>query len=563
MAEPLRIEARHLGRKYRDRWGVRGIDLAVVPGEMLGVVGPDGAGKTTLLQMCAAILDPSEGSCAVLGLDTVRQSKAVGSRIGYMSQGFTLYDRLSVEENLRFAAEVRAVTGVDYTTRRAELMSMAGLEGFADWPAARLSGGMRKKLSLCTNLVHRPPVLILDEPALGVDPLSRRQLWAMLDGFRRRGTSMLIATSYMDEAARCDRILLLHQGRALTADRPDAVRARAAGRVLEAISADPTVTARALQKDPRFFGVQVLPGRVRFLTADSLRVPATDIPGAGPARPVPPSLEDVFVLRAGIGDERSSETEMLEVSVSGGIEAKNVTVRFGEFIAVDSVSLAAEPGEVLALLGPNGAGKTTLIRALCGLVPISVGSLKVADHPVQFGASKIRERIGYMSQRFSLYPDLSMGENLRFFASAYGLRGRAADTAIAWASAVAGLEIRERGSVSTLSGATRQRLALACSILHRPAVLFLDEPTSGIDPLSRYRFWRLIRALAERGMTIVVSTHYLDEAEYCDRIALMHHGRLILEGPLAELRQKLGADSTTSVETLFVTAIARDEEKAT
>lgn len=527
---------------------------------MVGIVGPDGAGKTTLLQMCAAILDPSEGTCRVLGFDTVRDSKAVTSRIGYMSQGFTLYDRLSVDENLRFSARIRAVSGETYTIRRARLLDMAGLEAFTDRPAGKLSGGMRKKLSLCTNLIHEPGVLLLDEPGLGVDPLSRQQLWTMLETFRSQGIAILVATSYMDEAERCDRVVLLREGSALAADRPRAVRQTAAGRVFELIAGNPTQAALDLADEPGVFGAQVLPDRIRFQLRmpgdpafrEGMRTPR--IPGA---HEVTPTLEDVFVRYAGSGERGQESLERPgQLPRTGGIRGEGVTVEFGDFRAVDGVSIEAAPGALLALLGPNGAGKTTLIRAFCGLVRISHGVAWIGGDRVVPEAPDQRQQIGYMSQRFSLYRDLTLAENLAFFASAYGLEPTAAREAIQWAKAMTELTRDEADTpVAAMSGATQQRLALACSILHRPSVLFLDEPTSGVDPVSRYRFWQLIRILAAAGMVVVVTTHYLEEAGYCDRIGLMHHGRLIALGSLGELRAqtKTGADAT--VETVFVTAI--------
>jgi ABC-2 type transport system ATP-binding protein len=548
------VEARGVGRRYRSVWAVRGVDLTVRAGEMVGIVGPDGAGKTTLLQMCAAILDPNEGACRVLGFDTVSQASAVTARIGYMSQGFTLYDRLSVEENLRFAADVRGVSRTDYEPRRERLLAMAGLGTVGARPAGKLSGGMRKKLSLCTNLIHEPRVLILDEPGLGVDPLSRNQLWTMLAAFRERGVTILVATSYMDEAERCDRVLLLRGGAVLADDRPDAVRAAAAGHVFEvAAGQDPVRIAAELEQRSDVFGVQVLADRVRFQQA-AARPPAV-VNGHG-AQQATPTLEDVFVLHGGPAARRASAAPSpAALPRRAGIRAEALTVTFGGFRAVDSVSIGAEPGELLALLGPNGAGKTTLIRAFCGLVPIAGGAAWLGEARIGAGRADLRQRIGYMSQRFSLYLDLTRQENLTFFASAYGLKRGAALEAIRWACSVTDLEVGGDGPVAAMSGAERQRLALACGILHRPCVLFLDEPTSGVDPVSRYRFWQLIRMLAGAGMTVVVTTHYLNEAEYCDRIGLMHRARLIAHGSLAELRAATGNAADASVEMVFIEAI--------
>ena len=556
---PAIIHTEQLGRRFGKRWAVRGIDLDVNAGEMVGIVGPDGAGKTTLMQMLAAILDPNEGACSVFGLDSRTAGKAIAARLGYMTQGFTLYDRLTVDENLRLAGALRGLVPAIYAERRERLLAMAGLERFTARPAGQLSGGMRKKLSLCTNLVHEPELLILDEPGLGVDPLSRRQLWDMLAAFRQRGVATVVATSYMDEAERCDRLLLLRDGKVLASDSPDNVRKLAAGRVFEASGAKPVTLAQEIARLPGVHAIQILPNRIRFQRAASL--PALTDERVRVADAV---LEDVFALDAA-GDVVDDVIEpiKLEHANQGGIITDGLTIRFGSFRAVDKVTLTVRPGELLALLGPNGAGKTTLIRSLCGLLPLAEGRASVAG--IDLGARdapRVRERIGYMSQRFSLYPDLTPRENLAFFANAYGLAGSAAHSACRWACARTGIDENDQRLVEKLSGAEHQRLALACSILHRPSVLFLDEPTSGIDPVARYRFWSLIRALAAAGMTILVTTHYLDEAAYCDRIGLMHRGQLIAHGTLAELRAQTRSDARASVETVFISAlgVARAQE---
>ena len=550
------VHAEQLGRRFgKQRWAVRNIDLDVGAGEMVGIVGPDGAGKTTLMQMLAAILDPSEGTCSVFGLDSRTAGKAIGARLGYMTQGFTLYDRLTVDENLRLAGALRGLAPAIYAERRERLLAMAGLERFTARPAGQLSGGMRKKLSLCTNLVHEPDLLILDEPGLGVDPLSRRQLWEMLAAFRQRGIATVVATSYMDEAERCDRLVLLREGSVLANDSPDNVRRLAAGRVFEASAAQPVTLAQEVSRLPGVHAVQILPNRIRFQRSAGLPALADER-----VRPADAVLEDVFALdETGDIAEAAVAPIALDHADRGGIVTEGLSISFGAFRAVDKVSLTVRPGELLALLGPNGAGKTTLIRSLCGLVRPAKGRARVAG--IDLGARdavRVRDRIGYMSQRFSLYPDLTPRENLAFFANAYGLSGSAAHGACRWACARTGLDEGDQRLVEKLSGAEHQRLALACSILHRPSVLFLDEPTSGIDPVARYRFWSLIRALAAAGMTILVTTHYLDEAAYCDRIGLMHRGQLIAHGTLAELRAQTGSDAQASVETVFISALGAD-----
>lgn len=593
MADATVLQARELTRRFGKISAVDAINLTVQRGERVGVVGSDGAGKTTLLQMLAGILDPSAGSCQVFGLDARKQSKTIAARIGYMSQGFTLYDRLSVEENLAFAARIRDVPDDVYQSHRNALLSMAGLADFTQRPAGNLSGGMRKKLSLCTNLIHEPELLILDEPGLGVDPLSRRQLWDMLDRFRQRQITTLVATSYMDEAMRCDRVILLSEGRLLADAAPAALLEHLRERVFNITIESPSValdTITAILRQMRGIrSLQRLPDSVRCVTdsADFKLQAMRELPAGTVVKPTEPQLDDLFVLGSlsvedsfsvadslsGVGTLSTADTHKpvadmsidVPVAVTGyatngnhsGVLTKNLSVRFYDFIAVDNITLTVERGELLALLGPNGAGKTTLIRAWCGLVALAAGGATVAGEVVGTNNRELRRHIGYMSQKFSLYLDMTVGENLAFFANLYGLSGSAARSATTWAAAVTGLNTPLQTMAGGMSGAIRQRLALACSILHRPAVLFLDEPTSGIDPTSRYRFWEVIRGLASAGMTVIVTTHYLDEAAYCDRLALMMNGRLIAHGSRDAMAQSLGLAPDADMEALFLAALAR------
>ncbi len=557
MSQPV-IVAEALGRRYGRREVLAGVSFEVARGEVFGVVGPDGAGKTTLLQILASILRPTTGKCLVLGEDVRRQPERVQARIGYMSQGFSLYDKLTVAENIAFAADIRDVPPAALAERRTRLLAMAGLERFEARREGQLSGGMRKKLALCANLIHEPPLLILDEPSLGVDPLSRRELWRILDQAKADGRSIVFATSYMDEADASDRVLLLRDGRPLAIGAPAELRGRAKGRVYRVLTADPGPTERQLSADAEVISFQRRAG-------DELRVqmrseaPPT-LSGGARAEAAEPSMEDVFTVASApppapagpAPPQRPATTVAPDVIVAEGVAR-----RFGDFKAVDNVTLSVAPGEVLGLLGPNGAGKTTLIRILCGLLAPSAGRAQVAGFDVAAQSEAVRARIGYMSQRFSLYPDLSARENLLFFARAYGVPRAELKARIAWAAARAGLEGEGQETVSSLSGATRQRLALACAMVHRPEVLFLDEPTSGVDPLSRFRFWRLIAALAAEGVGVVVTTHYLEEATFCDRLGLMMDGRLIALGSQADLTAELGL-ATATVEDVFLGFIARE-----
>jgi ABC-2 type transport system ATP-binding protein len=557
---PVVIEAEGLGRRFGGRTVLQDVSLRVGAGEVFGVVGPDGAGKTTLLQMLAAILRPSFGSCFVLGEDVRKHADRVQARVGYMSQGFSLYDRLTVAENIAFAAGIRDVPKAEFAARKARLVAMAGLERFQNRREGALSGGMRKKLALCANLIHEPPLLILDEPSLGVDPLSRRELWRILEAARKEGRSIVFATSYMDEADASDRVLLLRNGRPLALGAPSELRETARAHVYSVRTDTPAEAEAALAKLPDVLSFQ-------RRSADEVRVQLRTA-GAPPdigiccreLKPVEPTMEDVFTV-ASAPDESSPATEIPVRNSSDAVlvAADEVTQRFGDFVAVDGVSLQIRAGEVLGLLGPNGAGKTTLIRILCGLLAPSEGRAEVAGYDVARQSEKVRASIGYVSQKFSLFTDLTAEENLNFFARAYGVPQTA--ERIAWASARAGLSPAERGLVRNLSSAVRQRLALACAILHRPKVLFLDEPTSGVDPLSRFRFWRLISALASEGVAVIVSTHYLEEATYCDRLGLMMDGRMIALGPLGALKTDLGL-ADARVEDIFLGYIARERGQA-
>lgn len=558
---------RDLTRRFKSTVAVGGVSFDLSAGELLGVVGADGSGKTTLLQMLAAILDPTSGSCEILGFDSARQSSEVTARIGYMSQGFTLYERLSVAENLEFAATVRDVDRQTKLSRERRLLAMAGLEQFATRRAEHLSGGMKKKLALCANLIHEPKVLLLDEPGLGVDPLSRRELWTLLEDYRRAGAAIVLTTSYMDEAERCDRLLYLHEGRVLASGTPDALKARLSGRIFEIETAEPARVEQRLAASDAVRAQVRLPGKIRFQLQKDDRTMAPVLE-AGAAHAVEPRLEDIFAAEAPPQKLAASVIAPLGAAAlrvagdSATVLVRNATCRFGDFVAVDDVSLELGSGEVLGLLGSNGAGKTTLIRMLCGLQRFQSGAITVAGLDVARDARALRARIGYMSQRFSLYPDLTVTENLHFFSGVYGLDPRKRATAVDWAVSVAGLEGVGERPVREISGAIRQRLALACSVMHWPRVLFLDEPTAGVDPSSRHRFWRLVHEFAARGVTVLLTTHYMEEAAYCERLGLMHQGRLIALASAAELRARERLPESYGIEDLFVHYIGRSRVAA-
>ena len=522
---------------------LREVSLSMREGQIMGLVGPDGAGKTTLMRLVAGLLAPDAGSITVLGRDTVRESLEIQALLGYMPQRFGLYEDLTVQENLDLYADLQGVPPSERPERYRSLMHMTGLGHFTGRLAGRLSGGMKQKLGLACTLLRAPGLLVLDEPTVGVDPVSRRELWEIVGRIaREEKVSVLLSTAYLDEAERCDEVVLLHEGSVLLQERPAAVGERMRGRTY-AISA-PGVDLRELQDAAwRAPGVQdslIQAGRVRVVTEASPPDPASLPPGTR-IEPVAPRFEDAFVaLLRRPGTAAPADAPVGARSATGEvvIDVRGAERRFGDFYAVRNVSFEVRRGEIFGLLGANGAGKSTTFRMLCGLLPASAGTLSVAGFDLRHAASSARARIGYMSQKFSLYGSLSVRQNLAFFSSAYGIAGERKATRESWALAEFGLERSVDSPSADLSLGHKQRLALACALMHEPEILFLDEPTSGVDPLARREFWHRIHALACAGVTVLVTTHFMEEAEYCDRLAIMAQGRLLAVGPPAQIKDR-------------------------
>ena len=551
------IEAVGLTRRYGRRTALDDVDLTIGRGEVFGLIGSDGAGKTTTLQILAGILDPSAGRAAVLGYDSVREAGEITARIGYMSQNFSLYGRLTVDENLDFFAALHRVQDAERAERKARLLAFARLERHRGRLARFLSGGMQKKLALCCALIHAPPLLILDEPTTGVDPVSRREFWNLLYHALTEGTTIVVSTPYMDEAERCTRVALLHEGRLIACDAPGRLRDGLAGMMVE-IDARPQRRAlAALQR--------ALPQAAPYAVGERLHLQMPEGGGeddwraalahadveVAAVRAIAPSLEDVFVALLPAAPVAAPAAVTADMPVGEGglaVEVRELSMRFGTFTAVDRVSFAVRRGEIFGFLGPNGSGKTTTIKMLCGLLAPSAGRASVAGVELGTDARAHRTRIGYMSQRFSLYDDMTVGENLDFFAGVYQVPRAKLAARRDWALQLAGLAGDEARLTRALSGGLKQRLALACAVLHEPQVLFLDEPTAGVDPLSRRRFWELIGDLAARGVTVFVTTHYMDEAEHCHTLGLLYNGRLIALGSPQELRNGMRAGEMLELE---------------
>jgi len=628
------IVASGLTKRFGSLVAVDSLSLSVAAGEIYGLVGPDGAGKTTTLRMLAGILDPSAGSAAVAGFDTASQSDKVKDNLAYMSQRFGLYPDLTVAENIAFYADLYGVPRRGLAERIDELLGFSSMRPFKGRQAGKLSGGMKQKLQLVCALIHTPKALLLDEPTNGVDPVSRRDFWRILYKLLAEGVAILTTTAYLDEAERCSRVGLLHQGKLLAEGTPAALRELMPGGIVAVKSADSRSAARVI-RDKAPCASAILFGDTVHVACDDPVAAASVIEAAlqqagTPAldiREVAPSLEDVFVSMMGAGTQEAAQAEAQTsaqarggtgaalngtngpngiggtggsgvagridasggtsgVGASGGtggtggvgvvgvagangaigaiggiggtggvgagggtsgsgvaggiggtaVTATGLTKRFGDFTAVDQVGFRVARGEIFGFLGPNGAGKSTTIRMLCGLLTPSAGQAEVAGFNVWTQAEEIKRHIGYMSQKFSLYEDLTAKENIAFYGGIYGLTGERLAARAAWATAMSGLGDAGGTLAGKLSGGYKQRLAMACAILHDPPIVFLDEPTSGVDPISRRRFWDLIHEMAGRGVTVFVSTHYMEEAEYCGRIALIYKGKMIALGTPRQLK---------------------------
>lgn len=562
----LAIAGRNLRKAFRrDRTttvsALDGVSIEVASGALVALVGPDGAGKTTLMRLITGLLRADSGELDVLGVKVAEHPAEIQARTGYMPQKFGLYEDLSVQENLDLYADLHGVAREERAERYARLMRMTALEPFTERLAGRLSGGMKQKLGLACALVRSPELLLLDEPTVGVDPLSRRELWAIILGLvENDGLTVLLSTTSMDEAARCHRVTVLHEGRLLANGPPEALRRLADGRTFRAHPA-PGQPARLLQAQlfDRADILDAVPegGHARFVTAgahQSASALAQLLPESG-VRPTPPRLEDGFMVLLGrqrdggkaqapIELERPPERRSGEVAV----RVNDLVRRFGRFTAVDRVSFEVRRGEVFGLLGPNGAGKTTTFRMLCGLLPATSGTLEIAGTDLRAARDSARRRLGYVAQKFSLYGQLAVVENLEFFASAYGLAGPAKRKRIEWALRQFDLRGFARVPAGQIPGGYQRRLAMAAALLHEPEILFLDEPTSGTDPLARREFWRGMTGLVEQGVTVIVTTHFMEEAEYCDHIVIQDAGRVLARGTPAEVRARAepaaGPDAT-------------------
>jgi ABC-2 type transport system ATP-binding protein len=537
------IHVDSLRKRYGHLEAVRGISFDLQAGEIFGLIGPDGAGKTTTFQILAGVMEATGGVAKVFG----RPARDARAQTGYLTQAFSLYPDLTVRENLRYLGDLRNVPRGELDRRAMRYLRMFDMDRFVDRPAGRLSGGMKQKLSLACALVPEPQVLLLDEPTTGVDPVSRREFWDALVHLAVDGLTILVATPYLDEAERCHRVALMHEGALRQTGTPGELRRGLGATRLEVrtphlAGAEELLTAVS---GPRrqIVDVQRFGDRLDVLVRESEageQLVRRHLEDAGLAvdemRADEPLLENTFVAQL-----RSLGQELRRPAFPGRHAHQDLTGRvaigathlgkdFGAFHAVRDVTLQVRYGEVYGLLGANGAGKTTTIKMLCGLLDPTRGAIELAGVRKNLRAPGVRRRIGYMSQKFSLYDDLPVDENLAFFAGVYGVAAEERDEKIQWVLDLADLKDRAGELVGSLPGGWKQRVAFGAAIMHEPEVLFLDEPTSGVDPLARRTFWTLINRLADMGTAILVTTHYLEEAEQCNRLGMMVAGELVAEG---------------------------------
>jgi ABC-2 type transport system ATP-binding protein len=530
---------------------VRGIDISVARGEIFGLIGPDGAGKTTTFQIMAGVMEATSGAVSIYG-EPARDARF---RTGYLTQTFSLYPDLTVWENIRYLGDLREVPPNEIEDRGRRYLAMFDMDRFTDRLAGRLSGGMKQKLSLVCALVAQPQVLLLDEPTTGVDPVSRREFWDTLAHLAADGLTIMIATPYLDEAERCHRVALMHLGEIREIGTPAELRERLGATRLE-VHTDNLGRAEEILTEsacPEIIDVQRFGDRLdviapnaeqgRLAVENTLRAAGLK---ADIYREDQPTLENTFVATLRAAGQEMKAPPYPGVHDHAGLKgrvaigATKLTKRFGDFTAVKDVSLDIRYGEIYGLLGANGAGKTTTIKMLCGLLEPTTGNMQLTGERGSLRSPEVRKRIGYMSQKFSLYDDLSIDENLDFFAGVYGVPEREREDKKRWIMAFSGLEGKLDLITGSLPGGWKQRVAFGASIMHEPEVLFLDEPTSGVDPLARRAFWRMINKLADLGTAILVTTHYLEEAEQCNRLGFMVAGEIAAEGTPGGVKSQQG-----------------------
>ena len=588
-----------------------GVSAAVPAGRITGLVGPDAAGKTTLMRLLAGLMLPTSGEVRVFGKAPDKLLSESANSIGYMPQRFGLYEDISVMGNLRLHASLRGLEGQARQDLFDRLLEFTSLASFTDRLAGRLSGGMKQKLGIACALLGSPRLLLLDEPGVGVDPQSRRELWRMVQDLSRDGMTVIWATAYLDEAERCPQVVVLDKGGVLYSGAPQEFTDRARDRVflLKAPAGGHRRELAIWSMRPGIEDALVQGSRIRLVLAkDAPPELRREVREKG-GEPVPPHFEDAYMSAVGgINQNPSPYGKLYAINGSGAagvsgvpgpanpsgagagpahsvgvqsgfagepagsapgaggdapaesqpspsIEANNLTKKFGDFTAARDISFSVRPGEIFGLLGPNGAGKSTTFRMLCGLSRPTSGQCAVAGMDLLTAGSNARARLGYMAQKFSLYPDIPVTENIKIFAELYGLSRQRRDALLPILADALELQDFLHSRTADLPLGQKQRLALLCATLHEPPVLFLDEPTSGVDARTRRDFWKHISAMTIAGAAVLVTTHFMEEAEYCDRIALIYRGAMIHMGTPDELKASCKTVEDPTLEEAFIASI--------
>ncbi len=573
----IALQTKGLRKSYKKNEALHGIDLEIRPGELFGLIGPDGSGKTTILQILAGVMDASEGEVIVLD----RSASKARKNVSYVTQQFSLYPDLSIDENLNYIGGLHHIPKPVIEDRSAKFLRETGLARFRGRLASQLSGGMKQKLALCCALVSAPKVLLLDEPTAGVDPLSRREYWETISALRTEELTIVVATPYWDEADRCDRIALVWDGSIDNCGSPAELKKQLGVKRL-AISVDNNEKATTLLMQSQrnhpdlLIDLYALGDRIDILTdnvessinliSDLLNDNKIKI---GSIEKEEPSIENVFYMHLkekgqtpteippmpsikSAAQEKANNIDDKKIAIS----AQHLYKEFGNFVAVRDLNLSVAYGDIYGLLGANGAGKTTTIQMLCGITSPTAGKVLFASETLAKDPAH-RRQIGYMSQKCTLYEDLSVAENLEFYSSIYEIPLDERKAQVNWVLETCGLQNWSKELIARLPKGWKQRIAFGAAIMHRPKILFLDEPTSGVDPVARREIWQLIRRLAAEGTAIIVTTHFLDEAEYCNKMGLMAAGEVIVEGSSADLKAK--AESKT-LEDAFITLVSSKEK---
>ncbi|KTD81738.1 ATP-binding cassette domain-containing protein [Legionella waltersii] len=547
------------------------VSATIFEGQITGLVGPDGAGKSTLMRLICSLMMPTQGTITVDSLNTRTDSEKIHAITGYMPQKFGLYEDLTIIENLRLYAELRNLHGEKREEQFRTLLKFTALEPFQERLAGNLSGGMKQKLGLACALMGEPKLLLLDEPSVGVDPISRRELWSMVQGLLGRGMGVVWSTAYLDEAEKCDQILLLNSGKPIYHGKPGDFLQKTKDRTFQICGVSLINRRQALMNalnTPEVIDGVIQGKNIRIVIGDKKIKPSLDSITQEPGvhfQEVESRFEDAFIdsLNTKISGRSLLAEHIAEKPHSDKpiIEARGLTKRFGSFTAVSNNEFTIKRGEIFGLLGPNGAGKSTTFKMMCGLLQPTQGQAFVMGLDLKTSSSEARSRIGYMAQKFSLYTHLDALQNMRFFSGLYGLYGKRQESQINSMIEIFDLKKHLKQNSGDLPLGFKQRLALACAVMHEPDVLFLDEPTSGVDPLTRREFWTHINGMVNKGVTVMVTTHFMDEAEYCDRIALIYRGRNIATGTPDDLKDKVrnSALPNPTLEDAFIELIRLDE----